>query len=246
MTGLPHNRLAAVFGDVVIKPLRAFDLRNDDCMGMALQHIAGEQNEQFVAPKNISLFIHSTDTIGITIVGNTQIRFLKANFINEHFEVFRYRWIRVVDGKTPIWSTGNFPYRTAKLAENRRRHRSTHTAAGIHDDLQRSRQSRDILQQMFMIRWNDFVAFYFTADFFFKLAPLHFAPDILNLFAIKRVFANAQFKAVILGGVVAGGHLYTAIHVDMEQRKVHERRGTNTDVVTCRPVDASPSITASA
>src|SRR4029077_20715149 len=106
-----------------------------------------------------------------------------ANLINEHFKIFWQRWIRVVNGKTSIRNTGNLPYDTTKLAENRRRHWPAHTAAGIHDDLQRSRQSRHILQQMLMIGGNDFVAFDFTTGLFLKLAPLHFDLDILNLFA---------------------------------------------------------------
>src|SRR5262245_14181147 len=42
MAGLPHDRHSAVFGDVVIEPLRAFDLGDDDCPWIALQNVPRE------------------------------------------------------------------------------------------------------------------------------------------------------------------------------------------------------------
>src|SRR3989304_4122449 len=52
MTRLPHDRLAVMFRDVVVEPLRTFDFRDDHRPGIALEHVAGEQDQQLIAPQD--------------------------------------------------------------------------------------------------------------------------------------------------------------------------------------------------
>src|SRR5207237_4919876 len=57
-------------------------------MGITLQHVARKQHEKLVTPQNVSLLVHCADAIGITVVGDAKIRFLVANFFDEHCKIF--------------------------------------------------------------------------------------------------------------------------------------------------------------
>src|SRR5262249_21682197 len=86
-----------------------------------------------------------------------------------------------------------------------------------------------------VIGGNDFITLNCAAGFFLKLAAFHFGADILNLLAIQGVLANTEFEAVILRRIVARRHFYPAIDVEMKQRKIEERPGTDTDIVNVEP-----------
>ena len=88
---------------------------------------------------------------------------------------------------------------------------------------------------MLVIGGNDFVALDFAAGFFLELASFHLDADILNLLAIQGVFADTEFETVVLRRIVACRHFYPAIDVEMKQRKIEQRRGTNTDIVNLQP-----------
>src|SRR5574341_2059685 len=129
----------------------------------------------------------------------------------------------MVDWKIAIRRASDFPDRAPELTEYRRRHRPADAAAGIDDHFQRSRQFRNVAREIIMIGRYDFIAFDLAAGFFAELAAFHLGPDLLNLLTEKRVLAEAQLEAVVLGGVVARGYLNAAVHVEMEKRKVKER-----------------------
>src|SRR5678816_1183669 len=84
---------------------------------------------------------------------------------------------------------------------------------------------------MAVIGGNDLVALNFAVGLFLELASFHLDADILNLLAIQGVFANTEFETVVLRRIVACRYLYSAIDVEMKQRKIEQRRGTNTDIV---------------
>ena len=86
-----------------------------------------------------------------------------------------------------------------------------------------------------MIRRDDFVALHFTAGFLFKLISFHLASDVLDLLAIQGFFANAEFEAVVFRWIVARRHFYPAVHIEMKQRKIEQRRRANADVVNLQP-----------
>src|SRR5678816_3922851 len=86
-----------------------------------------------------------------------------------------------------------------------------------------------------VIGGNDFIALNFAAGLFLKLAAFHLDADILNLLAIQGVFANTEFETVVLRRIVARRHFYPAIDVEMKQRKIKQRSGTNTDIVNLQP-----------
>src|SRR4029077_19703282 len=88
---------------------------------------------------------------------------------------------------------------------------------------------------MLVIGRNDFVALNFAASFFLELISFHLDADILNLLAIQGVFANTEFETVVLRRIVACRPFYPAIGVEMKQRKIEQRRGTNADIVTLQP-----------
>ena len=64
---------------------------------------------------------------------------------------------------------------------------------------------------------------------FAEFATLHLAADLLNPLAVERVFALANFKAVVLRRIVAGGDLNAAVDIEMKQGKIEQRRRTNAD-----------------
>src|SRR5947207_216336 len=63
-----------------------------------------------------------------------------------------------------------------------------------------------------------------------ELAGLEAPAQVLDLPAVQRLLAEAELEAVVVGRVVAAGHLDAAVQVPVEEREVHERRGADADV----------------
>ena len=100
--------------------------------------------------------------------------------------------------------------------EERRPYRSPDAAPGIDYDFERPPQSRDVAQQVLVVRRNDLVALQFTTGLLAKLPPLHSGANFLDLRPIKRVFAQAYLEPVVLRRIMARGDLDAAVHIEME------------------------------
>src|SRR6185436_16149139 len=94
---------------------------------------------------------------------------------------------------------------------------------------------RDIGAQMLMIGRRDLVALRLPARFLAEVAPLHARANFLNLRAVKGVFAETNFKSVVIGWIVTRGHLDAAVEVQVKERKIEQRRRAYADVVDTQP-----------
>src|SRR5262249_43082737 len=54
--------------------------------------------------------------------------------------------------------------------------------------------------------------------------------QVLDLLAVQRLLADADLEAVVVGRVVAAGHLDAAVQVPVEEGEVEQRRGADPDV----------------
>src|SRR5205823_11587427 len=61
-------------------------------------------------------------------------------------------------------------------------------------------------------------------------AGLEAPAQVLDLLPVQGVLAEADLEAVVVGRVVAAGHLDAAVQVPVEEREVHEGRGADADV----------------
>src|ERR1043165_5901407 len=84
---------------------------------------------------------------------------------------------------------------------------------------------------MLVIRRNDRVVLHFSAGPLLKLIALHSRTEVLDLFAVESVLADAKFESIVLRCIVACGDLYASVNVEMKQRKIKQRCRTNTNVV---------------
>ena len=82
-----------------------------------------------------------------------------------------------------------------------------------------------------MVGRHDLVAFQPSARLLAEIVPFHPGADLLDLLAIKGVLAEANLEAVVFGWVMARGNLNPAVDIEMKQRKIEQRRGTNAVIV---------------
>ena len=59
--------------DIVVHHLRAFDFRYNSCAGFSSENFPGKNDYQLIAKNNISVLIHDTNAITITIIANTKV-----------------------------------------------------------------------------------------------------------------------------------------------------------------------------
>src|ERR1051326_6733979 len=142
--------------------------------------------------------------------------------------------IGVADRKRAVHFAGDLPAFAAQTEQDGRRDRSSDAAAGVEDDFQRARERRHVAPEMLVIRRNDRVALALAAGIFLELLALHTLAQVLDLRAVERIFAHADFEAVVLGGVVARGDHHAAVDVEMKEREVEQRRRADADIVDAK------------
>ena len=87
MTGLPHDRPAALFRNVVIETLRGLHLGNDGTARLGWENIAGIHDHQTVAPQELALLIDGADAITIAVIADADIRLVIFDGFDEIVEI---------------------------------------------------------------------------------------------------------------------------------------------------------------
>src|SRR4051812_7417724 len=67
MARLPHDGAAAAALDVVVEGLRALHLADDGGAGMVLEHVAGEEEQDLIAPQDPPLLVDRAEAIGVPV-----------------------------------------------------------------------------------------------------------------------------------------------------------------------------------
>src|SRR5207248_10528288 len=96
---LPHDGAAAPLLDVVVERLRALHLADDGGAGMILEDVAGEEEQELVAPEDLALLVHRAEAIGVAVEGDPQIGALRADLLLEVLQVLGDRRVGVMIGK---------------------------------------------------------------------------------------------------------------------------------------------------
>ena len=63
-----------------------------------------------------------------------------------------------------------------------------------------------------------------------KRAGLHDRFQLLDAFAVQRFFTKTEFEAIVLGGIMTPRDHHAAIDLEMEERKIEDRRGDDSDI----------------
>jgi len=99
---LPHQRLAAEFGDPVVERLRRLDVSDDRCAGLTLQHILGIDLQQLVAPYHPALAIDRTNSVTIAVKGHAEIETFLCHQGLQIGQILFLGRVGMVVGKTAI------------------------------------------------------------------------------------------------------------------------------------------------
>ena len=189
--------------------------------GIALEHVAGKQHQQLIAPENIALLVHGADAVGVAVVGDAQIGFLLFHLVDQHARDFPAPSDRD-DG------TGNLPSGAQAISQTwHPSWRKIGGATGPPTPLPASMTTfngRESLRHIGEQMLGD------TAGRFRSVRPCRpvvrgnrsrsiGGADVLDLFAVERVFAQTNFKAIILRRIVARGNFNAAVDVEMKQAK---------------------------
>src|SRR5688572_32248831 len=74
MTGLPHDRAAALLRDVIIEALRRLDLGNNCAARYRPQDVPGVDHHQTITPQDVALLVNGADPISVSVVADPDIR----------------------------------------------------------------------------------------------------------------------------------------------------------------------------
>lgn len=130
-----HDGDAAVFGDIIKEGLGAFYFADDRCAGVFFQHVATEEDHEFVAPDHVAIFVNHADAVGIAVVGDAKITVFFFNGGDDVCQVFENGGICVVIGKGSVWFAEKFDdFAVGGIAQERGRHDSADAVARIDGD----------------------------------------------------------------------------------------------------------------
>src|SRR6185312_9460625 len=71
MAGLPHDRVAAVFFNVVVDAIRTLHIADDLASGQFFKHETAAKSDQFITQHLFAVFVDETNPIGIAVKTNT-------------------------------------------------------------------------------------------------------------------------------------------------------------------------------
>ncbi len=91
-----------MFFDVFIKVLRALHLTHHSGARMLFQHRAGEQDEQFIAPQQSTFFIDHTETVGIAIKADADLRSFFFDAVHQRDHIFFNGWVGMMVGEGAV------------------------------------------------------------------------------------------------------------------------------------------------
>ena len=99
----PHNRLASGRTNGIRQRLRTLHVEDDGLpFSGAREDITRVQNEDMIAPDNLTVAIDQANAIGIAIERNAKIGFVFTHSLDTINEVFRNRGVGMVVGKRAI------------------------------------------------------------------------------------------------------------------------------------------------
>ena len=137
MTGLPHQRLAAVFADNRIEIARTLHIVNDLATRIALENIHGVQHQYTVRPDNITGGGNHPETITVTVKGQANIGLVCSHGINQVLQVFRLARVRVMVREVPIHLTEQLGHAATKLVQQFRYNPAGNPVTAIDHHLER-------------------------------------------------------------------------------------------------------------
>src|SRR6185503_7152266 len=109
-------------------------------------------------------------------------------------------------------------------------HQRCHPVSAVDHDMEAlGVDVAEALLDIGQIVWNDGVLRQ-PSDPRHKRTGLHHRSKRLDLLSMNRVFSDADLKSIVFGCIVTPGDHNASVNRELKQRKIHKRRGTNTDI----------------
>ena len=228
VSGLPHDRVAAVCLYVVVEALGALDLSDDCGPFVFLEYVAGEDDHQPVAPDDRAVLVNNAYAVCVSVISYPAVSAGLLDLCHKVFEVLLHHRVRVVVGESPVRLAEQLEYLRPKGAHEGRAREPASAVSGVHNDLQAAQALETRLDVLDILGDDVMVAEAPLARdrgaFFRQLS------HVLYLCAVDGLLAHREFKAVIFRGVVASCDHYAAIQAMVVDGEILHRRGDHPDV----------------
>ena len=209
-TRLPHQRFPAEFGDAVEQRLAGLDVGDDGRAGPLVQHRGGIDLEQLVAPDHPALAVDRPDTVAVSIESDAEIEALLRDQLPQIGQIRLDRGIGMVVRKMAV----DISVEKMMLAGQPRGELFDDGArgavAGVPADAEGA--AGEALDEPVDIGVDDVDALRRSLAAFPVARGSDFA-DPLNVGAEEGAPLKHHLEAVIVGGIVAAGYLYAAVHI---------------------------------
>ena len=214
--GLPHNRLAAEFGDAFEQRAAGLHIGDDRGSGDHSQQILGVDHQQLVAPHDPPGAIDRADPVAIAVECDSEIELLVRDQRAKIGEVLFLGRIRVMVRKIPVdigkqrevlpWEPGDERFERGPRRAVARVPTDAKSGQAIVAD------PAEPFNQPIDVGGHD-LAGLAGADARSPLAGGGHPAEFGDILAEERSALKYHLEAVIIGGIVAAGYLNAALHV---------------------------------
>ena len=218
--GLPHQRLAAQFGDPFEQRAAGLNIRDNRGPGDHPQQILGIDHQQLVAPHDPPGAVDRADPVAVAIESHSEIEVLGRDQRPKIGEVLLLGRIRMMVGKIPVdfgeqqevlpWEPGGERFeRGTRRAVARVPTDAKSGQAIVADPAQAFNQP---FNQPVDVSGHDIAGLAGTVARG-PGAGLSHAAEFEDILAEERSALKYHLEAIIIGGIVAAGYLNAALHI---------------------------------
>ena len=188
--------------------------------GSSLQHGPGEDHQQLVAPDHAALAVDRADAVAVAVEGDAEVELLARNERLEVGEILLDGRIGVVVGESAVDLAEDDVMMAGKLLDQHVQDRTCSAVPGVPADAEGF--AGESLQQAVDIGF---------ADVDLLDAPVALGPvaggsapaERLDLLPEHRTAFEQHLEAVVIGRVVAPGHLDAAFDVEIMRSEIEHR-----------------------
>ena len=131
MIGLP-----AVRPDVVVEFLGALHFPDDGRAGVLAENKPGKEEQEFIAPEDLSAVGDDAEAVGVAVIGNARIGLFLHDEGLQFGEIFRDGGVGKMVGEAAVRFTVDIRHPASEALEQGQGEQSPHAVAAVHDDLQ--------------------------------------------------------------------------------------------------------------